>query len=218
MVFELADKGSLADLLHQQGSQLTVQDLMNMIIQVLSGMRYLEGHNVIHRDVAARNVLVAEGNKMKIADLGLSRVAEDYYTSDKSVPLPIRWCPPEVIQYRKFSHSSDVSSFGVLLWEIFSKGKIPFYNLTNAEVSEEVLKGGRLSAPVGCPDNIFEIARNCWKEDPLARPTFQQIYDQLLKIIPTESVSNFKPAEPIKYYESTIPNNYSSTQENPYHN
>jgi len=119
---------------------------------------------------------------MKISDLGMSRKAENYYSAQTS-QIPIRWSAPEVLEYRKYSHKSDVWSFGVLMWEIFTEGKIPYKELDNNEVVAEVLSGYRLEKPPTCPDNVFEIMMNCWAKKASERPTFEVIFDQISTII-----------------------------------
>lgn len=83
--------------------------------------------------------------------------------------LPIRWMPPESVMYRKFTVESDIWSFGVVLWEIFTYGKQPWYELANHEVIEAVSDGKILSKPEECPDAVYEIMLKCWKSPPSER-------------------------------------------------
>jgi len=165
---------------------MTVEDHLKMIKQIVSGMRYLENCKILHRDLSARNILVAEGNKLKISDLGMSRAVENYYSA-KSQEIPIRWSAPEVLEYRKFSHASDVWSFGVCCWEILTNGKIPYNEYSNSEVVKEVLKGARLPQPTGCTDDLYKILLSCWQTEQTDRPTFERIYHVLAKIDPEEA-------------------------------
>jgi len=183
MVFELAEHGNLEDFLRDDKNTLVLSDQLSMCKQIASGMRYLESINVIHRDIAARNVLVAADNRIKISDLGMSRnVREDYYGS-KGTQFPIRWSAPEVLEYRKFSHKSDVWSFGVLIWEIFTNGKVPYAEFENSEVVKKVVAGMRLPKPTDCPDKIFELMQSCWQARAQDRPTFDWITEQITAAI-----------------------------------
>lgn len=98
-----------------------------MAAQIAAGMAYLESQNYIHRDLAARNVLVADGNVVKIADFGLARlIKEDEYEARIGARFPIKWTAPEAANYSKFSIKSDVWSFGILLTELVTYGRIPY--------------------------------------------------------------------------------------------
>ena len=116
-------------------------------------MEYLASHFYIHKDLAARNILVGEQLHVKISDLGLSReiYCSDYYRIQPKALLPIRWMPPEAIAYGKFTTDSDVWSFGVVLWEVFSYGLQPYYGFSNQEVMEMVRKRQLLPCPEDCP-------------------------------------------------------------------
>ncbi|KAH7644550.1 tyrosine-protein kinase-like protein [Dermatophagoides farinae] len=161
-----------------------IRFLLNMCIQVSSGMAYLESHNYIHRDLAARNCLVGNGNIVKVADFGLTRyVIDDEYTSSGGTKFPIRWAPPEVLWFTRFSSKSDVWAYGILTWEVFSLGKLPYGKLTNAEVVEKIREGHRLDKPKQwCPCEIFQIMKMCWQELPEKRPSFQKIEQCLLRL------------------------------------
>lgn len=116
-------------------------------------MEYLAGHYYIHKDLAARNILVGEQLHVKISDLGLSRevYSSDYYCFQPKTLLPIRWMPPEAIASGKFTTDSDIWSFGVVLWEVFSYGLQPYYGFSNQEVMEVVRKRQLLPCPEDCP-------------------------------------------------------------------
>ena len=93
-------------------------------------MAYLESHKFIHCDLAARNILVGEHNSCKIADFGLARLAGNEYTAREGAKLPIKWTAPEAANYSKFSIKSDVWSFGILLTELITYGRIPYPGTT----------------------------------------------------------------------------------------
>ncbi len=140
IITELMTKGSLLEFLHGEGRNvLDMAKMIDVSAQVAEGMAFLESHGFVHRDLAARNVLVGDGLVVKIADFGLSRVlVEDIYEAHEGARFPIKWTAPEACLENKFSIKSDVWSFGILLTEITTYGRIPYPGMNNAEV-------GRLS-------------------------------------------------------------------------
>ena len=127
IITELMKNGSLLGYLQGKGRTLKLPQLIDMSAQIASGMAYLESQNYIHRDLAARNVLVSENNIVKIADFGLARlIKEDEYEARVGARFPIKWTAPEAANYSKFSIKSDVWSFGILLTELVTYGRIPY--------------------------------------------------------------------------------------------
>uniref|UniRef100_A0A8C3ADK4 receptor protein-tyrosine kinase n=1 Tax=Cyclopterus lumpus TaxID=8103 RepID=A0A8C3ADK4_CYCLU len=163
--------------------QFTIIQLVGLLRGIAAGMTYLSDLGYIHRDLAARNILVNSNLVCKVSDFGLSRVLEDdpdaAYTTSQGGKIPIRWTAPEAITYRKFSSSSDVWSYGVVMWEVMSYGERPYWNLTNRDVSE----GYRLPAPMGCPGPMHTLMLDCWQKDRSERPRFCQIVTVLDKLI-----------------------------------
>merc|ERR1712193_550296 len=124
---ELMKNGSLLEYLQGKGRTLKLAQLIDMSAQIASGMAYLESQNYIHRDLAARNVLVGDNNIAKVADFGLARViVENEYTAHEGAKFPIKWTAPEAALRNKFSIKSDVWSFGILLTEVVTYGRIPY--------------------------------------------------------------------------------------------
>ncbi|XP_059923157.1 inactive tyrosine-protein kinase transmembrane receptor ROR1 [Gadus macrocephalus] len=162
-------------------SSLDHGDFLHMALQVASGMEYLASHFYIHKDLAARNILVGEQLHVKISDLGLSReiYCSDYYRIQPKTLLPIRWMPPEAIAYGKFTTDSDIWSFGVVLWEVFSYGLQPYYGFSNQEVMEMVRKRQLLPCPEDCPPRFYGLMTECWQEGPARRPRFKDIHGRL---------------------------------------
>lgn len=181
IVTELMKNGSLLDYLHEKGRALRLPQLVDMAAQIAAGMAYLEAQNFIHRDLAARNVLVAENNICKVADFGLARIMENEneYTAREGAKFPIKWTSPEAAMHNRFSVKSDVWSFGILLTELVTYGRIPYAGMMNAEVLQKVERGYRMPNPPGCPDGLYDMMLDCWKNLPEERPTFESLQYRL---------------------------------------
>ncbi|XP_071786997.1 tyrosine-protein kinase TXK-like [Asterias amurensis] len=164
--------------------------LLHMAVQICSALFYLETKKFIHRDLAARNCLVGERNVVKVADFGLTRyVLDDEYTST-GTKFPIKWAPPEVLHYTKFSSKSDVWAYGILLWEIFSGGQTPYPKMNNVEVVDQVTrKQYRMEQPPCCPRDIYCIMYRCWQEKPEQRPSFGDLMSMVTQLQDQESTN-----------------------------
>ncbi|XP_054834386.1 tyrosine-protein kinase ITK/TSK [Eublepharis macularius] len=183
LVFEYMEYGCLSDYLKRQRGSFSKEDLLGMCQDVCEGMAYLEQVSIIHRDLAARNCLVGEFHVVKISDFGMSRyVLDDQYTSSMGTKFPVKWSAPEVFSYSRYSTKSDVWAFGVLMWEVFSEGKAPYENRSNAEVVEEISAGLRLYKPRQASNTVYKLMRNCWSEKQDDRPTFSTLLYQLNEI------------------------------------
>ncbi|XP_067391518.1 inactive tyrosine-protein kinase transmembrane receptor ROR1 isoform X1 [Emydura macquarii macquarii] len=162
-------------------SSLDHGDFLHIAVQIAAGMEYLSSHFFVHKDLAARNILIGEQLHVKISDLGLSReiYSADYYRVQNKSLLPIRWMPPEAIMYGKFSSDSDIWSFGVVLWEIFSFGLQPYYGFSNQEVIEMIRKRQLLPCSEDCPPRMYSLMTECWHDLPSRRPRFKDIHARL---------------------------------------
>ncbi|XP_037958717.1 tyrosine-protein kinase Btk29A isoform X1 [Teleopsis dalmanni] len=188
IVTEYMKHGSLLNYLRRHETTLigNMGLLLDMCIQVSKGMAYLERHNYIHRDLAARNCLVGSENVVKVADFGLARyVLDDQYTSSGGTKFPIKWAPPEVLNYTRFSSKSDVWAYGVLMWEIFTCGKMPYGRLKNTEVVDRVQRGIILEKPKSCAKEIYDVMKKCWSPGPEDRPSFRVLKEQLALVAQT---------------------------------
>ncbi|XP_037092068.1 inactive tyrosine-protein kinase transmembrane receptor ROR1-like isoform X2 [Pollicipes pollicipes] len=195
MIFEHMSQGDLHEFLtlhsprsdvsgcSDDGAVITLeqQDMLLIAAQVAAGMEFLASHHYVHRDLAARNCLVGDSLTVKISDFGLSRdiYSSDYYRVQSKSLLPVRWMPTESILYGKFTTESDVWSFGVLLWEIFSYGLQPYYGYNNAEVMDMVRCRQLLPCPEDCPSIMYALMIECWHEMASRRPTFREIHARL---------------------------------------
>uniref|UniRef100_A0A671V6Q1 non-specific protein-tyrosine kinase n=1 Tax=Sparus aurata TaxID=8175 RepID=A0A671V6Q1_SPAAU len=181
IVMELYQYGELGNYLTQNQSKLTNITLVLFSLQICKALVYLEGVNMVHRDIAVRNVLVASPDCVKLGDFGLSRYIEDeeYYKASVT-RLPIKWMAPESINFRRFTSASDVWMFAVCMWEIMSCGQQPFFWLENRDVINQLEQGIRLPKPDNCPPALYSLMTRCWSYDPRERPNFTELVGALL--------------------------------------
>ncbi|XP_041925805.1 tyrosine-protein kinase TXK [Alosa sapidissima] len=176
IVTEFMDNGCLLDFLHLHTGSMGKDQLLALCQDACEGMEYLELNNFLHRDLAARNCLVNKSNVVKVCDFGMTRyVLDNQYVSSMGTKFPVKWSPPEVLHFYKYSSKSDVWSYGVLMWEIFTEGRVPFENRTNQEVVEEVTQGNRLYRPHKASPKVYDIMFKCWDAKPQERPSFSEL-------------------------------------------
>uniref|UniRef100_A0A4W3IF75 non-specific protein-tyrosine kinase n=1 Tax=Callorhinchus milii TaxID=7868 RepID=A0A4W3IF75_CALMI len=188
IVTEFMELGCLLNYLRQRRGQIQKEMLLSMCQDVCDGMAYLETNMFIHRDLAARNCLVSESHVVKVSDFGMTRyVLDDQYTSSSGTKFPVKWSPPEVLHYSKFSSKSDVWSFGVLMWEVYIEGKMPFETKSNAEVVQLITSGFRLYRPKRASNAVYEIMTQCWHEKPEGRPTFCELLLMINQLVEYDS-------------------------------
>ncbi|XP_016939268.1 tyrosine-protein kinase hopscotch [Drosophila suzukii] len=177
--------GSFDDYLRFERPNLKDSRLVAFALDIAQGMKYLSGMGLIHRDLAARNILVdhsGDSDCVKISDFGLAQFAnsDGYYYAKSKRDIPIKWYSPEAISTCRFSSHSDVWSYGVVLYEMFTRGELP--NLVPMQTSQEdfltrLQKGERLNRPYSCPDFMYDLMQLCWHATPRSRPTFADIVD-----------------------------------------
>ncbi|XP_069751197.1 proto-oncogene tyrosine-protein kinase Yrk-like isoform X2 [Narcine bancroftii] len=196
IVTEFMTQGSLLDFLKDgDGRILKLPQLVDMAAQIAAGMAYIERMNYIHRDLRAANILVGENLVCKIADFGLARLIEDNeYTARQGAKFPIKWTAPEAALYGKFTIKSDVWSFGILLTELVTKGRVPYPGMNNREVLEQVERGYRMPCPNACPASLHELMIQCWKKDPEERHTFEYL-QSFLEDYFTATEPQYQPGE-----------------------
>ncbi|XP_042869901.1 uncharacterized protein LOC122251810 [Penaeus japonicus] len=201
MVFEYMEHGDLNNYLRSHNEDvalhageeattdpISVMDCLQIALQVAAGMKYLASQHYVHRDLATRNCLVGANLVVKIGDFGMSRdvYTTDYYQFGGRTLLPVRWMPPESILYRRFTIESDIWSFGVVLWEIFTGGKQPWYGYNNQEVITQITGCKVLSCPDRCPPDMYRIMVSCWRQNPQERPSMATLYAQICSLITVE--------------------------------
>ncbi|KYO34517.1 megakaryocyte-associated tyrosine-protein kinase [Alligator mississippiensis] len=181
IVMEFMSKGNLVNYLRSRGRLVVqVKQLIQFALDVSQGMDYLESKKLVHRDLAARNILISEENVAKVSDFGLANVDPKGVDTTR---LPVKWTAPEALKHNKFSTKSDVWSYGILLWEVFSYGRAPYPKMALKEVSDMVQKGYQMGAPDGCPPSIYNLMKNCWELEPGKRPSFKKLTEKLQKAL-----------------------------------
>ncbi|XP_041479444.1 uncharacterized protein LOC121427221 isoform X4 [Lytechinus variegatus] len=198
LVTEFAPLRSLAENIKQEALKpaFPITLLLDFSVQIADAMRYLHMSNIIHRDLAARNILLFvddEGNKKaKISDFGLSRrllLGENYRSEMRpNLKLPLAWMPVESLTKLTFTKASDVWSFGVTMWEMFSYGRKPFATLSGEEILKTIDKPKleRLERPEACPQKIYELMLRCWADEPERRMSFAELHEELPKARPMQ--------------------------------
>ena len=175
IVTELMKNGSLLDYLQKgEGRHLKLPELINIAAQVASGMAYLEAQHLIHRDLAAQNIFVGESNIVKIANFRMAHVDAEYIT-ELGEKIRIKSTAPEAVLYDHFSIKSDVWSYGIFLWELITYCRVPYQGMNHAEILLRLEQGYCMPQPFGCPDALYQVMMNCWKDKPEERPTFEYL-------------------------------------------
>ncbi|XP_061420144.1 mast/stem cell growth factor receptor Kit-like [Lethenteron reissneri] len=180
------------NLVEPGGSEEILQprELLSLCHQVAGGMAFLSSKKCLHRDVAARNVLLAEGFLAKICDFGLARdvTRDPNYIQRGNARLPVKWMAPESVFDCVFSLKSDVWSYGVLVWEVYSYGESPYPHLEVDDTFFRLLQDGyRMEVPKACPPAMYELMLLCWDTSPAVRPAFRDIEALLAHMMPPRS-------------------------------
>uniref|UniRef100_A0A8C5BPC3 Tyrosine-protein kinase n=1 Tax=Gadus morhua TaxID=8049 RepID=A0A8C5BPC3_GADMO len=184
IIMELVQGGDFLSFVRAADRSLPPGLLVTMVADIASGMDYLENRKCIHRDLAARNCLVGEQHVVKISDFGMSREEEDgvYSATGGLRQVPVKWTAPEALNYGRYTTESDVWSFGVVLWETFSRGMTPYTSMSNQQTRDELERGYRMPAPPACPPEVYRLMQSCWQTEPRNRPSFRELMEQLAEL------------------------------------
>uniref|UniRef100_A0A674NFG1 receptor protein-tyrosine kinase n=1 Tax=Takifugu rubripes TaxID=31033 RepID=A0A674NFG1_TAKRU len=195
MVLPYMKHGDLRNFIRDESHNPTVKDLMGFGLQVARGMEYLASKKFVHRDLAARNCMLDESYTVKVADFGLARDVYDkeYYSvhNKSGVKLPVKWMALESLQTHKFTSKSDVWSFGVLLWELMTRGAPPYSDVNSFDITVFLLQGRRLLQPEFCPDALYTVMIECWHPNPERRPSFSELVEPISSIFSSFSGEHY---------------------------
>ncbi|XP_043065312.1 vascular endothelial growth factor receptor 1 isoform X3 [Drosophila ficusphila] len=176
-----------------EAMMVTTTDLVSWAFQVARGMDYLSSRNVLHGDLATRNILLCENNVVKICDFGLSRTMymDEYHKTGNS-KLPVKWLALESLSSKIFSTYSDVWSFGVVLWEMFSLSKVPYPAInSNQELFNKLNDGYRMEKPQFANKVLHEIMLECWRKNPESRPLFNELEERFASMLGEDISSQY---------------------------
>ncbi|XP_053338604.1 receptor tyrosine-protein kinase erbB-3b [Clarias gariepinus] len=181
LVTQLSPQGSLLQHLRQNANNLDPQRLLNWCVQIAKGMYYLEEHRMVHRNLAARNVLLKSDYIVQVSDFG---VADLLYPDDKKslYKTPIKWMALESILFRRYTHQSDVWSYGVTVWEMMTHGAEPYTSMHPNDVPGLLEKGERLAQPQICTIDVYMVMVKCWMIDETIRPTFKELANEFTRM------------------------------------
>jgi serine/threonine protein kinase len=204
-VLEYMEKGALLSYIRKHGAAISLKQRLQWCLDLADGLAYLHARRFVHRDVAARNVLLDSQLKAKISDFGMTREgnnneSEAYYKARKGGAVPVRWTAPEALEHARFSTATDVWAYGTTVGEIFTNGQMPYDGMTNQMVWVRVMDGYREPRSETCPEDVYNTCMlACWEKEADERPTMEQLKTSLQKqLLPamTQDSDNTASATP----------------------
>ncbi|XP_025094428.1 insulin-like growth factor 1 receptor [Pomacea canaliculata] len=169
---------SLKNHISNPRKEFSLRQLLEFGVQVAEGLRFLTDKDITHRDLAARNCMVDATNTVKITDAVFSWdfYGEEYmFDSSRDRFLPIRWMAPESLMDGYYDRHSDVWSCGIVLWELLTRGCLPYHEASDSQVKEYVIHGYFLGKPINCPDKVYDLMRQCWNVESSERPSISKV-------------------------------------------
>ncbi|EGT56375.1 CBN-KIN-16 protein [Caenorhabditis brenneri] len=177
--------GEQEEVIKESLKSLTTSDLLSFGLQIANGMQYLATIPLVHRDLALRNVLLKNNKTVRIADFGMARIHQtsSYYRTKKTkdAPIPVRWMSPEAVDNMIFTQQSDVWSYGICLYELFTLGGLPYPEIKTDDVYDYMKAGRRCSQPEHCHVELYNLMKLCWNMKPELRPTFSVIVEYFIE-------------------------------------
>ncbi|XP_041349997.1 plexin-A4-like isoform X2 [Gigantopelta aegis] len=181
----------LKSYIREPSKEITVMELLDFGRQVAEGMVYLAEAKVVHRNLSARNCIVMEDGTVHLTDYGITSSLfsrEFYFSAESTVKDLYKWMSIETLDNFEFSTQSDVWSFGIVLWELMTRGVTPYPDVDSGDLKSYLQSGKRMRKPKQCPEDIYRLMTQCWMETPGDRPTFQKSLEELIRFTQTEEV------------------------------
>jgi len=183
IITELLKRGSLWNVLHDKNIQLSWDRTLSMAIDAAKGMCYLHLHKplIMHRDLKSPNFLVDENFNLKVCDFGFTMIKDPAIEARTHCGTP-QWMAPEILRYQDYNEKADIYSFGIVLWELVTR-QVPYKNMGQTEISRKVMNENlRPKIPTGIPKEYCQLMEQCWDDEPVKRPIFEEILERLQKL------------------------------------
>eukprot|EP00472_Partenskyella_glossopodia_P005196 CAMPEP_0197541388 /NCGR_PEP_ID=MMETSP1318-20131121/67131_1 /TAXON_ID=552666 /ORGANISM="Partenskyella glossopodia, Strain RCC365" /LENGTH=652 /DNA_ID=CAMNT_0043100557 /DNA_START=962 /DNA_END=2920 /DNA_ORIENTATION=+ len=207
IVTELVHRGSLFGLLHDEDSKLSWPRRLRIASDLACGMNYLHNFDtkdrIIHRDLKSLNVLITQEWRAKVADFGMTRF-QDNNNVMTTCGTPL-WMAPEIIRRKEYNYKVDVYSYGIVLWELYTR-KIPYKSLgipAKYLVKKVAMELLRPRIPQNCPQLYAELMQQCWTNDPKQRPRFSDIVRVCEAMLKDPNVVTHHPANEVCVAKAT---------------